>query len=285
MAARDDHRSRVIATPSPGVYVTHTESARHFPRHSHGTFGIGVIEHGAQKSASGRGQVDARAGDLISTNPGEVHDGRPFGGPTRRWRMVYMEPHALYSAIASPGSDASGLELTRPVLHDAELAQALYRLFVCAEASSAPAGPQIHGLQGHHLAWEEAFANACGLLVRRHTTREIDTPELAARAALQPVRERLADDLLNPPSLAELALLAGLSRYQLLRHFARAYGAPPHAWLMQQRTERARSLVAKGMSLASAAAACGFADQSHMTRGFMRQFGFTPGAWRQATLQ
>jgi AraC-like DNA-binding protein len=34
--------------------------------------------------------------------------------------------------------------------------------------------------------------------------------------------------------------------------------------------------------LAHAAAAAGFADQSHMTRIFTRQFGFTPGAWQQA---
>ena len=30
------------------------------------------------------------------------------------------------------------------------------------------------------------------------------------------------------------------------------------------------------------AAACGFSDQSHMTRTFARQFGFTPGAWQRA---
>ena len=31
-----------------------------------------------------------------------------------------------------------------------------------------------------------------------------------------------------------------------------------------------------------AALAAGFADQSHMNRIFMRQFGFTPGAWQRA---
>jgi AraC-like DNA-binding protein len=28
----------------------------------------------------------------------------------------------------------------------------------------------------------------------------------------------------------------------------------------------------------------GFADQSHLTRVFARQFGFTPGAWRRAVV-
>jgi AraC-like DNA-binding protein len=41
-------------------------------------------------------------------------------------------------------------------------------------------------------------------------------------------------------------------------------------------------LIREGSSLRDAAAASGFADQSHMTRVFARHFGFTPGAWRRA---
>ena len=60
---------------------------------------------------------------------------------------------------------------------------------------------------------------------------------------------------------------------------------PPHAWLVQQRAERARALVRAGFTLGEAAIDAGFADQSHMTRVFVRQFGFTPGAWQRAVRQ
>jgi AraC-like DNA-binding protein len=60
---------------------------------------------------------------------------------------------------------------------------------------------------------------------------------------------------------------------------------PPHAWLRQQRVLRARALISQGHTLADVAAACGFADQPHMTRSFVQQFGFTPGAWQHAALQ
>lgn len=93
------------------------------------------------------------------------------------------------------------------------------------------------------------------------------------------MRERLADDLVHTPSLSELAALIGLSRYQLLRRFERVYGMTPFAWQRQVRTERARALIGEGRTLADAAADCGFADQSHMTRVFVAHFGFTPGAW------
>jgi AraC-like DNA-binding protein len=99
---------------------------------------------------------------------------------------------------------------------------------------------------------------------------------------LRQVRERLADAPLHAPSLEEMAGMTGLSRYQLLRRFERAYGLPPHAWLLSRRAEHALRLIRAGETLTDAAIASGFADQSHMTRAFARHYGFTPGAWRRA---
>lgn len=70
------HHAQVFGSPWAGVYGTHLDSGRHFGRHWHAVFGVGLLEDGAQRSASGRGTVDAFAGDVITTNPGEVHDGQ-----------------------------------------------------------------------------------------------------------------------------------------------------------------------------------------------------------------
>jgi AraC-like DNA-binding protein len=165
----------------------------------------------------------------------------------------------------------SNVEITRPVIKDARLRRALRRLFARLEEWNAG--------RGEILACEESLVEACGLLVDRHATAASmrDVP-----ADMRQVRDRLADDALNPPTLSELAAMAGVSRFQVLRRFEKAYRLPPHAWLLQQRAERARRLIRDGFSLSQAAACAGFADQSHMTRVFVRQFGFTPGAWREA---
>ncbi|SQI36332.1 AraC-like ligand binding domain [Serratia plymuthica] len=52
-----------------------------FGRHTHDQFGIGLMDRGAQKSLSGRGRVESSAGDIITVNPGEVHDGSPSPVP------------------------------------------------------------------------------------------------------------------------------------------------------------------------------------------------------------
>lgn len=280
MPAAPLHQCRVLATPWDGVYGTLIDSARHYRRHSHAVFGMGWLAHGAQTSASGRGQVEAYAGDILMCNPGEVHDGQPLGGPSRRWRMLYLEPAAMAGAMGAPG-DAGGIELTRPVAQDARLRLALERLLRQLQQWGGGARGASDA-----LACEESLARVCALLPGHHaiaaTPARPEKPPTAISPQVRQVRERLAADLLAPPSLGELALAAGLSRFQLLRHFEKAFGLTPHAWLLQQRAERARGLIRGGAGLAQAAASCGFADQSHMTRLFARQFGFTPGAWQQA---
>lgn len=251
-----------------GVHAVLTHSARGFGRHWHDSFGFGVMDEGAHRTLSGRGPVLATAGKLIATNPGEVHDGVPVGEQARRWRMVHVSPETM----AAMADLRSGHEITQPVFDDALLHDAIQHLFRC-----------WHAERGDSI-WEEALTSACGLLAQRHGNRKPDEPGLDHRG-LARARECLLDHLERPPGLAELAGMAGLSRFQLVRQFARAHGLPPFAWLQQQRLSRASALIAAGAGLSEAALACGFADQSHLHRQFVRSFGFTPGAWRRAWLQ
>jgi AraC-like DNA-binding protein len=262
------HDCRVIASPWPGAFGTDVDSARGYDPHWHTTFGMGLMARGAHRSLSDRGIVDAHAGDVITSNPGEVHDGRPLGTASRRWRMVYLEPSMMATM-----SDGAEVRLTRPVIQDAVVAVALRRLLRRLERWRP--GPPAAA-----LACEEALVLACGLMLDRHSTassgREV-------RADIRRAQERLADHDAHTPSLAELAALVGVSKYQLLRRFEQVCGITPHQWLRQIRLERAWAAIRRGTRLAHAAAECGFADQSHMTRAFVAHFGFTPGRWEHAS--
>ncbi|MDH6230253.1 AraC family transcriptional regulator [Mesorhizobium soli] len=102
-------------------------------------------------------------------------------------------------------------------------------------------------------------------------------------------QERLAKEVIETRlvggiGLAELAVVCGLRASQFAHAFKRSTGMAPYQWLQWRRVELAKSLLSKGRtSLTDVALACGFSDQSHLTRSFARQVGATPGAWR-ATL-
>src|SRR5687767_14526366 len=172
----EDHRCVVFGSPWPGVFGTRIDSERHYARHWHATYGFGVLEHGAQRSASGRGTVEAYAGDVITTNPGEVHDGRPLGGPSRRWWIVNVD-------VAADSMFAGDVEITRPVIRDAGLRRVLQRLFRRIEGWS--------GESAEAMACEESLAEAGGLLMARYGTAPLARD---AAADMRAIRERLADD-------------------------------------------------------------------------------------------
>ena len=269
------HRSDVVATLLPGVFVTQTDSARFFPRHWHGNYGLGVVDRGAQRSASGRGAVEAFAGQCITHNPGEVHDGVPIGGTTRRWRMFHIEPAAMAGLFGV--SSSADLEWRAPVMDDQALRSALDRAF----SASRAAGPtQQTSDSAVSALLEEALLLAVG-----QASPQARSPQPGKQGGenLAIVFERLADDIKQAPTLDELATLAGTSRYTLVRQFGRCHGLPPRAWLRQLRLQRARERIAAGWGLADTALSCGFSDQSHLTRLFTRQFGYTPGSWRRVT--
>ncbi|MEO0974766.1 MAG: AraC family ligand binding domain-containing protein, partial [Pseudomonadota bacterium] len=85
--------------PDLGIEAVCAHSARTFARHTHDEFGIGAVTRGAQRSASCVGAVEAKQGDVITVQPGEVHDGQPLGDAPRSWRMLYLDP-ALVADIA-----------------------------------------------------------------------------------------------------------------------------------------------------------------------------------------
>ncbi len=105
---------------------------------------------------------------------------------------------------------------------------------------------------------------------------------------LAPWQERRARDYIETHldrdiDLRVLAATCGLSATHFAKAFKGTVGMPPHRWLLKQRVERACDMLLNtGEPLEAIAAACGFADQSHMTRVFTRTIGTSPGAWRRA---
>lgn len=94
-----DEIAEIRRTNLPGVLSVEISSRRTYGRHTHDEYGIGVILDGAQDSASGRGQVRATKGQVITVNPNEVHDGIPLSGAPRHWRMLYFRPEIMASAF------------------------------------------------------------------------------------------------------------------------------------------------------------------------------------------
>ena len=109
-----------------------------------------------------------------------------------------------------------------------------------------------------------------------------------ARGGLAPWQERRAKEVLSANldgsvPLKDVARECRLSVSHFSRAFRRSMGVAPHNWLLMRRVEVAKEKLRNTrLSLSEVAFACGFADQSHLTRVFTGMVGVGPGAWRRA---
>ena len=154
------------------------------------------------------------------------------------------------------------------------------------------------GTKGILAAFKRLFA-LCDNLPARSVPRRVriraavvelllEIVEAAHTTTAQQSPERIADviaavraDLARCWTIDELATRVGCSHSKLLLAFKQQTGAPPHAFLLACRIERAKELLAAGRdSVATIARALGFASPQHFAGHFKLATGQTPREWR-----
>ena len=126
------------------------------------------------------------------------------------------------------------------------------------------------------------YAESLSLALLTYVLDRIPASERRFRGALSErqcrrleryMRERLGDDL----ALSELATYIGLGPRHFSELFRRAFGVPPHRYLLNQRLdEGARRLLASSAEISEIALELGFSSQSHFATAFRKRFGVAP---------
>ncbi|MDG6096653.1 AraC family transcriptional regulator [Alteromonas sp. ZYF713] len=256
------HKAHYHKSNIEGIEVVEICSDRTFPRHTHDEFGLGYIISGGQESWSGRGLVEASVNNIITVNSGEVHDGIGISGKPRHWKMLFIKPEKLASLTER---SASSLEFCDPVIHRSTSNTLL------KSALEMITQPGVS-----HDELEQRLMLAFSMLLDDESPDDTVSPDKKSKT-VNLLLELIQDNWNVPLSLEDMAHTVNLSRYQTLRHFQKQMNMTPHTWLTQYRVKQAKKRLQQGHSLVNTAVECGFADQSHMTRAFKRQFGLSPG--------
>jgi AraC family transcriptional regulator len=144
----------------------------------------------------------------------------------------------------------------------------------------------------NHQQWDPeslAKALAAHMVINNHNCRPPDSPQ-PYQGGLPPfqlnrVTAYIEANLDRELSLAEIAEKLGMSPYYFCRQFKQAIDITPHAYIIQRRVEKAKSLLSdKEMSILTIALACGFANPSHFAKCFRKETGISPKEFRMSTL-
>ena len=221
------------------------------PWHDHDHLVLGLVERGVRVIALREARFDVGAG-----------------------QGFVLPPHVAHRCLDDAGVDFRVLCLDEP-----------------APPTARPRWGRIASA-GWRAAFDRAFALAVGgddgstealTGLAALTTSILGAAAPSAAVEPRPVRQarrELLADLAHGQTLRRLANRAGLSPFHLERLYLRCTGLTPRQQQTVARLRQARRLLGDGMGLSEAAAACGFADQSHLNRVFKRLMGVPPGRYR-----
>jgi len=228
------------------------------PRHEHPLPTIAVVLRGGFAGTYGTTELECEPMTVVVEPAGASHANR-FGASPTRVLAVSLGP------MSSPAVES--------VARSSRFLRDGYAAGLAQQADAELQRPD---------ALTPLAVEGLGLeLVTRLARLPADAGQPAwLREARDLLHERYAESL----RLADVAIAVGVEPDRLARAFRRTYHEPMAAFVRRLRVNAAAELLAgrSEATIAAIAADVGFADQSHLTRCFVRTMGTTPARYRAA---
>lgn len=262
--------NRLLARPwLPGVELFHADfSGQAFGRHSHDAFAIGAILQGVGGYQCRGARHALPAGTLSLMNPEEPHTGHADSARLI-YRMLYIEECRLPALLGRKRLPRGFVELTPA--DDGAVAAGLARLAMAFEQAD------VLALESELLALLElVFVRHGGLRAAQAAPRDGGVTAY--------LHDYLEAHYAQAVSLEQLGKLLQRHPRHLIEAFRRAYGVPPHTYLLQCRVREAKRRLLSGEAAVEVALGLGFCDQAHFCATFKRFTGVSPGHFRRAAI-
>ena len=215
-----------------------------------------------------RQDFDAWPGELTFTAPGvEVFSESGMGGEYLTLHLTGVAPDLRLD---------ESLSVPRPVFYGdrraVQLGWHLRRLMLASQPQRQRIEEQAAMLLDHGLS---------RLQLPHRPPGRYDLERKVHSQVLEYIEDSIDNAIDGPMGLDALARVAGMPLLRFLRSFSNAVGCTPHVYITERRLQRARTLLrSTDEPVASIAADCGFAHQSHLGTVLKERLGLSPLQYR-----
>jgi AraC-like DNA-binding protein len=257
----------------PGVRLTSVTNSDRCWKEYHLDYNICLVSpssKGVGANYTGRGCHSAGPGDLIAFEPGDHHvTTRVSGGPAC-FDLIGIDPAEMERAMAELRIRGR-FQFRSPHMKAPDVARALVML-----VHSAASGGSGLELESRYATFLQKLVAQCA-----EPSVALRRPEAVRHSGIRAARNYLRDNPHENPSLADLAQMAGLTRFAFAHAFTQHVGLPAHTYLKLRRACEARRLVEFGVPIVEVASRLGYVDVPLLTRTLKAHFGAPPARWRR----
>lgn len=244
-----------------------------FPNHFHDYYVIGFIEKGQRRLSCKNNDYVINTGDLLFFNPFDNHACEQIDHKTLDYRCLNIMPDIMRKVTEDITGNAYLPSFKSPVVQNSEhtiVLQKLHQMIL----NEAP------GFQKN-----ESFYFLMKQLIEAYSELPTETYDEEYEMNIQIVCQYIQEHFKEKILLDDLAQMAAINKYSLVRSFTRLKGITPYRYLQTIRINEAKKLLERGISPSDVALECGFADQSHFSNFFMEFIGLTPGQYQRIFIQ
>jgi AraC-like DNA-binding protein len=227
--------------------------------HFHNEISIGLIEKGSTKTEINGNTYELHEKTFLIIPSDLTHKCNPYDYKNWNFRMLYLTREWFKAAFNIQGEKIKFdyMKIDEGIFSD------LINLTDRIES-------EVINIEN-----EIKLINYISLLINKSSLEDIvqENPNVNK---VNEIKKYIENNYLKNIFLDDLAEIAKVSKYYLIRKFNEYYGLSPHQYITNLRINHAKKLLKNNLEFADIALDSGFYDQSHFIKSFKEYTGVTP---------
>ena len=246
----------------PFLELRHSNSNKHYKKHFHECFSLGVNKKGESVYTNSNSSYQLTKNKLSIINPHEVHSCNATSEVLNEYYMLYLD--TSWCAEVQKLIDekvTSFINIPTHILEDKQFYDEY--LFLCG-----------YLFEEHSIAdKEDAMIN---FLIKFFSLFLEESQSAVVDDKFELIKRYMNENYQKNIGLDDLAKYFDLNSFYIIRLFKSNMNLTPRAYLINIKINRSKQFLQDGYSIVDTALECGFCDQSHFHKNFVKIVATTP---------
>lgn len=250
----------------PFLELRYSNNTKHYKEHIHETFSMGINLKGKSIYTNKNDKFEFDKDMIAIVNANEIHSCNPINETPNLYYMLYLDEDWCFEIQKSIDNNLTKYKpFPKAILYSKEVYETFKTL--CETIFS-------------DISFEEKQEELINFFSNLFECYLEKSDQKIEDKSFEEITNFLKDNYTENISIEDLALKFNINPFYLIRVFKSKLNITPHAYFLNIKINRAKELLKMGNSITQTALECGFTDQSHFHRNFLKIVATTPKSYQ-----